>query len=358
MAQEGAQAQAERYLEFSQREPELKKIYQERDLQEEEPQDEDEEDTADPGDVAQRERYVVPSTGAVLTYHSSISLINQLCSLIPRDRFTPMHVPQFSGDFTATIQLPSSLPLPSHLLEFQGPTKKTRKEAKRAVAFLAVKRLHALGVFDDYLLPATSTRTSQLEDSDGVPIANVTSISQTLDVLVRDPWTPGPTLWLHVLRVDGVPTAGVVTGTSLPPVDLVAKGAFLSTDDGVEVVLHPQHAWSQRRAMEDYTMMGIWWCITGRGITLPLTCYLLPITQDLKIDFDAIQLAIEYKFGSWNWEGIGEDHCGHLMYVNSKEFGHPLLLHKLRPDITPQRRTAHGGGRHVFFGRRLQTHER
>lgn len=336
MVQEGAQGQAERYLQFLHSEPHLKKVYQERDVGVDvQMEEEDEDEHPDPCDLLERERYVVPATDAVLTYNTSINLLNHLCSLIPRDRFTPMHLPKYSGTFVSTVHLPSSLPLPPELLVYEGPPKRSKKEAKRAAAFLAVKQLHALNVFDDYLLPAKSSNSVENEDPDGVAIADVKSVPDILDVHVRDPWIMASTLWLHVVYLDGVPSAGLVTGTRLPSVDLVANGVFVSIDDAKEVVLDPRCAWSQRRAMEEYTRMGLWWCITGRGITLPLTCYLVPITRDLKVDFEAIELATANPYGSYNWSDVGEEHYGRLMYMNSKEFGHPLLLHRLRLDVTP-----------------------
>ncbi|KAH9918392.1 uncharacterized protein BXZ73DRAFT_92224 [Epithele typhae] len=326
MVQEGAQAQAERYFQFKESEPELKKVYQDRELNSDLGIDEIDEDSEelDQEDLDGRERYVVPSTGAVLTYTSAIGILNLLCAMIRRDRFTPVHVPKYVGDYTSTVHLPSSLPLPPEDLV----------EAKRAAAFVVVKRLHMLNVLDDYLLPAKKPSFAT-EDADGVPIMSVRKVPELLDVSVRDPWILGSTLWLHIVYVDGVPAAGVVTGTSLPSVELVASGFFLSTDEGTEIVLHPQHAWSQRRAMEDYTRMGLWWCVTGRGLTLPLTCYLVPINRDLRIDFDAIDLAVSSQFGSTDWKGVGEEQCGQLLYVNMKHIGHPMLLHRLRPDITP-----------------------
>ncbi|RPD59261.1 hypothetical protein L226DRAFT_510467 [Lentinus tigrinus ALCF2SS1-7] len=336
MVQDGAQAQAERYLQFLHSEPHLKKVYQDRDIRAEVQQEEEVEDEVpDPDDLAERERYVVPSTGAILTYNSAIGLLNHLCSLIPRDRFTPMHTPKYSGDYSSTVQLPSSLPLPPELLVYNGPLRRSKKEAKRAAAFLAVKSLHALNVFDDYLLPAKSSHATDNEDPDGVAITDVSTIPDILNVRIRDPWCVGSTLWLHIVYVDGVATAGLVTGTSLPPTDLVASGNFISVANGTELVFHALDASSQRRAMQDYTRMGVWWCITGRGITLPLTCYLVPITRDLKVDYDAIELAIAHPYGSYNWDDIGEEQYGHLMYMNNKEFGRPLLLHKFRPDVTP-----------------------
>lgn len=77
-------------------------------------------DRDDRDDLAERERYVVPSTGASLTY-TAVGSHGRLCSLIPRDRFTPVYVPTFTGDFVATIHLPFSSPLPPEHLIYQGP---------------------------------------------------------------------------------------------------------------------------------------------------------------------------------------------------------------------------------------------
>lgn len=343
MVQEGAQAQAERYLQFSQSEPHLKQVYQQRELAVQTPPEEDEDEGGDnPDDLARRERYVVPSTGAVLTYTSAIGLLNHLCSLIPRDKFTPMHVPRYTGTLSATVHLPSSLPLPADLLFYEGPPRVSKKEAKRAAAFLAVKSLHALNVFDDYLLPTKTSRGRENEDSDGVPISDVSKIPDIIDVHVRDPWVQSSTLWLHVVYLDGHPAAGLVTGTPLFPVDLVASDLFVAMGEPREVVLDARDASQQRRAMEDYTRAGLWWCITGRGIALPLTCYLVPITRACKIDFDAIEQAVLHRSGSSNWDGVGEEHYGRLLFVNSNEIGHPMILHRLRPDITPLSRPPEG----------------
>ncbi|KAI0668445.1 hypothetical protein C8Q78DRAFT_1081310 [Trametes maxima] len=348
MVLEGAQSQAERYFQFLQSEPQLRQAYQDRDLVTSAAQEEEDETQDDPADLAERERYIVPTTGAILTYTSATGLLNHLCSLIPRDKFTPMHVPKYVGDFKATVYLPSSLPLPADLLVYEGPPRRSKKEAKRAAAFLAVKTLHELNVFDDYLLPTKSSRGRENEDADGVPIGDISKIPDMLDVHVHDPWVLNRTLWLHVVYLDGCPSAGLVTGTPLPPVELVASDLFVSTDEPREVVLDPRDTWGQRRAMEDYTRMGLWWCITGRGITLPLTCYLVPITRDYRIDFAAIELAVRHPFGSYNWEGVREGHYGHLLYMNNKEAGHPMILHRLRPDITPSSKPPVGSRESAF----------
>ncbi|KAH8100190.1 hypothetical protein BXZ70DRAFT_174315 [Cristinia sonorae] len=335
MIQEGAAAHVERYRTFTESEPHLKAVYQTRDEPGSMPVVEEEEgEIVDPEDLAERERFVVPSTGAVLTYNTAIGLLNHLCSLIPRDKFTPVHVPQYSGDFASTLQLPPSLPLPPDVLVFTGPERRSKKEAKRAVAFMAVKRLHSLNVFDDYLLPAKS-HTGDNEDADGRPVDDFSQVPDMMDVMVCDPWTRGETLWLHVVSIDGEPVAGLVTGTSLPPVDLVCNGQYVSTGEGRYVRFSRDNGWHQRRAMEDFMRMGLGWCITGRGVTLPLTCYLVPITHSYEPDWDTIYDAIFEPFGSSDWSSIGEEHLEHLFVMCNKEHGRPFLLRRFRPDLSP-----------------------
>lgn len=337
MVQEGQATHIERYKSFSESEPQLRLVYQTReDLPKPVQEDELEEgeEREDPLDLAERERYVVPNTGAILTYNTSIGLLNHLCSLIPRDRFTPIHLPQYSGEFEATLQLPSSLPLPPEHLTFIGPLKRTKKEAKRAAAFMAVKRLHELGVFDDYLLPARSA-TGDNDDADGRPIGDVSQVPDMMDCIVRDPWARGEKQWLHIVRQDGRPTAGLITGSMLPPADLVCNGVFVSTDAAVLVDFDREDEWYQRRALEDFMRMGLWWCITGRGITLPMTCYLVPITHGLTIDWSAVELAVSNPYGVEDWAGINEDNYGTLLLMCNKEHGRPLLLKRIRADLTP-----------------------
>ncbi|KAH9930958.1 uncharacterized protein B0H18DRAFT_1093485 [Fomitopsis serialis] len=346
MVQEGHLTHAARYKAFSESEPQLRLVYQNRDLRDHSPEPgeiEEEEERDDPEDIAERERYIVPHTGAVLTYNNAIGLLNHLCSLIPHDRFTPVHLPKYTGDFNSTLQLPSSLPLPQEHLTYHGPEKRSKKEAKRAVAFLAVKQLHALNVFDDFLLPAQSGSAGDHEDADGHTIQDVSRVPFMLaDVPVRDPWTRGAVQYVHAVYLDGVPTAGLVTGTLLPQVELVCQGTYVSSGDSQRVEFDSNNEWEQRRMMEDFMRMGLWWCITGRGITLPLTCYLVPITHDLQVDWATIEKAVANPYGNPDWSIVGEEQYFHTLVMNKMEHGRPMLLRKIRPDITPMSVPPHG----------------
>ncbi len=128
----------DRYNKFSITEPELKTIVRTRQSAEED-RSEDDEEMIHPEDLALREQYVVPSTMAFVNYDNSINLIEHLCALIPHDQFTTGYLPAYTfvGEFESTLRLPSCLPLSAIDLIYHGPHKFSKREAKRAVAFVA-----------------------------------------------------------------------------------------------------------------------------------------------------------------------------------------------------------------------------
>jgi endoribonuclease Dicer len=335
MIQQGHIVQLARYKALRESEPELRRLYQARDIMNLCREVNEDDDREDPDDIAARERYVIASTGAVLTYNTGVGLLNHLCSLIPRDTFTPAHLPKYSGDFRATLELPSSLPLPPELLVFIGPEKRSKKEAKRAVAFMAVKKLHELNVFDDYLLPARGPSGASSEDADGRSLMDVRHVPDMMDVLVREPWAQGGKLFLHVIWLDGIPAGGLVTASLLPTVDMVCDGMFLSMSEGTLVHFDQADEWRQRRMIQDYTRMGLWWCVTIKGISLPLTCSLVPITASHCPDFETVERALLYPYGTHDWTGIDESYHDRRLLRNAKVYGRPLLLRRIRRDLSP-----------------------
>ena len=338
LVEEGDAHQLARYKALKQSEPELRSIYQTRDTAVTGDPFEDD----DPADASFGERYVVPTTGAVLSYISAASLLNRLCALIPRDPFTPPQVPRYTGDFSSTLTLPASLPLPQQLLTFVGPEKPTKREAKRAVAFIAVKRLHELNVFDDYLLPSKGSRAKAYEDADGIPVASTKDLPDMLNVLVRDPWVFSDSLFLHIVRVDGLPIAGLLTGSSLPEVEMIIQGTFFTMEAGTSFKVQKSCEWDKLRMLQDYTRAGLWWCVTHRNISAPLAVCMAPLSEELLPDFSAIQKAVDTPFGSHDWSTIDERHYDNLLVMNGKVHGRPLLLRSIRRDLTPMSPPAPG----------------
>jgi endoribonuclease Dicer len=335
MIPEGSEDALTRYKAFQSTEPELRKVYESRQKRVRTVEEEEGEDPEDPNDLAERERYIVPSTGAVLTYNTSINLLNYLCSLIPHDNYTPTPVPKYSGDFISTLELPVSLPLPNEKLVYTGPEKLSKREAKRAVAFLAVKELHALDVFDDYLLPTSTSKGKVTEDADGRALADIRKVPETMQVDVRDPWVVCPTLWLHVIIVNGRRASGLITGSVLPPVDLQWEESDIRIFGTHMVKLQYDEEHIQRRLLHDYSKLCVWYCNTGRPIEVPLSCYMVPITNANQPDWKTIDDLVCQSYGSFDWTNVGEKDYNHLLVMNINEFGRSLILREIRKDLTP-----------------------
>lgn len=348
MIQEGSEDALARYKAFLSTEPELRKVYESRQKRIRTIEEEEGEDPEDPSDLAERERYIVPSTGAVLTYNTSINLLNYLCSLIPHDNYTPIPVPKYSGDFISTLELPVSLPLPEQKLVYTGPEKLSKREAKRAVAFLAVKELHALDVFDDYLLPTSTSKGKVTEDADGRVLADIRTVPETMKVDVRDPWVIGPTLWLHVITVNGRRAAGLITGSVLPPVTLCWEHSNIQVFGTHMVKLQCDDEYIQRKLLHEYSKLCIWYCITGRPFEGSLSCYMVPITNTYQPDWKTIDDFVSQPYGSFDWTDIGEKDYNRLLVMNTNEFGRSLILRNIRHDLTPMS-TPPSGARESTF---------
>lgn len=339
MIQEDDHTYQEKYKKFIVAEPQLKEAYQQQimELDHDRDREEGEEDEEDesPDDVASRERYTVPSTSAFLTYDNATSLISHLCSLIPHDLYTPQPLPVYTGEFQCTLCLPASLPLPPADLVYVGPIKSTKKEAKRAVSFRAVKRLHELDVFDDYLLPAGSGKGKDFQDVEGRPVPNMSYIPMMMNVRVKDPWTISEKLWMHPVVVDGQILAGLITGTRLVPVQVNHRGSLVETQAGQLLEFTTSEDMHRLRLMENYTELGIQIRIsTSPSLGRP-SLYLVPLTPSMDVDFEAIEELVSLPGGNRDWSSIEAKHFDRLLVRNLNRYGRIHLLHGFRSDLTP-----------------------
>jgi endoribonuclease Dicer len=348
MVQEDNVAQIQTFVKLQQKEPELNQVYQTRHLgmDIEEKLDEDDDDDTSVIDLAKRERYVVPSTGAILTYDNSMNLLNYLCSLIPRDAFTPSHAPKYGGDFHATLQLPRALPLLPDDLLYAGPLRQSKKEARRAVSFMAVKRLQELDVFDEYLLP-TAKYGDEEEDDTHVRggFTNAHSRVERLPVIsttVKDPWYIGTKLWLHPILVSGETAAGLVTGTPLRMDNIMIEGNQVTLLPPKLLFFDCDVEHQQRTDMIEFTKRGIWFNNSSRPLPSSLGFYIIPLTPDHQPDFSAMHLLLDNIFGIKDWSQITENDYGKLMIMNLNRIGSMLLLQSVRHDLKPTSQPSFG----------------
>ncbi|KAJ3508953.1 hypothetical protein NLJ89_g5473 [Agrocybe chaxingu] len=338
MCQEDDRELEAKYRALQEKEPEVTHMYQTRHIGIES----DDEDGDDDGDgvidLADRERFVVKSTGAKLTYDNSISLLNYLCSLIPRDAFTPVHKPRYTGDFQSTLELPRALPLELKDLVYTGPFKRSKKEARRAVAFMAVKRLHDLNVFDDYLLPVANDSSD--EDVNEFMVghglsAKLRKVPPIMQADVKDPWCMDEKLWLHPVAIDDEVLAGLVTGTDLPQEKTVVGSGTVRVLPGKRLLFDQESEHEQRKTMNNFTKLGIIFSITRSPFTAPLSLYLVPITPARLPDFAAMQLLLAKPGGSSDWSKISEEYHDNLLVTPQYRFGSIRVLRRIRHDLSP-----------------------
>ncbi|XP_027190700.1 endoribonuclease Dicer homolog 3a isoform X2 [Cicer arietinum] len=103
--------------------------------------------------VRKTEAYYVDSTGASVTLDSSVSLINQYCEKLPRDKYSNAKsnfefLPVEEGYECKLILPPNAA--------FQilvGPSGKDVRLAKSLVCLEACKKLHQMGALNDHLVP-------------------------------------------------------------------------------------------------------------------------------------------------------------------------------------------------------------
>jgi len=129
------------------------------------------------------------------------------------------------------MRLPPSLPLSPRHLSYLGPPKRSKKEARRAIAFCVVKRLRKLDVFDDYLLPISS----QVHEADKQRVTHVRDVPAIMTVSgILGVWDSNSGS-IHPIFIDGCQVAGLVTG---PPVDALVASSHVRTGLAELLVFH------------------------------------------------------------------------------------------------------------------------
>ncbi|CAM0950731.1 unnamed protein product [Alopecurus aequalis] len=123
--------------------------------------------------VEEKDEYLLGTTGVKVTAGSSIDVIVQYSNKLPKDKHYTTG-PSFEsiddGDgFVCILTLPSS----DVLTPLRGPKARSKQQAKQLVCLDACKKLHRLGILDDFLspsvekpLPGISIKTTAHSSSD------------------------------------------------------------------------------------------------------------------------------------------------------------------------------------------------
>jgi endoribonuclease Dicer len=291
-------------------------------------------------------RFVVEETGASITPAGAIGLLNNLCSLIPRDAHTPPLQPKYIIHpvlHTCVVHLPAALPIPREDLEIRGiPMARTKKAGKRSAAYNAVLRLHHLGVFDQYLLPLRKERGDRAEDIDGKPPIDVSAIEPMMDVLVSDAWgnvwDDDSTPFLHRI------TAGKRQGMALVCANKLSyfKGEMMASKElltlevlpGDPLILEKEQRKHLLNLMDLYTKHGIRYSITRKGLQKPSSVFLVPLNATGNIDWEEMEYCTHTP-SSRDWRGMNLSNSPDIFLSLVNETRTSKLV-RSRPDLKAQ----------------------
>ncbi|KAJ9053924.1 Dicer-like protein 1 [Entomophthora muscae] len=119
-------------------------------------------------DLVSSHVYQVPETGATITLESSMGLLHNYCSLLPRDDFCLLaptfRIARHNLYYKCTLTLPPNTLLNSVF----GELAFSKTRASQACAFRACVELHKLGALDNNLLPLKNEEERNPDDFDPV----------------------------------------------------------------------------------------------------------------------------------------------------------------------------------------------
>lgn len=287
------EAGAKRYIGFREAEPRLRLVYQriiDDNKQEDDMMDVDKDDEED------NDRYEVGSTGAVVTPADAVRLLHLWCSLLTVDQFTEPPAPdfKFAGHYICTVTIPPSILKPSLCGPVEGPVRKTRSGARRAAAFVLVKKLHKLELFDDYLLPFRKTSASpELLKSLNERIRREGELFGALSPW-GDVWRPGAPVYVNPISIsDSQPMIALVTGRPQPERELTifrhgaSERITIHATRRLEFESEPERL-SRLELMQRYSSCAIYWAISARKMPARFACMIIPLTGELP-DYEAME---------------------------------------------------------------------
>ncbi|PPQ65094.1 hypothetical protein CVT24_003055 [Panaeolus cyanescens] len=363
MVAEGDEGQIALYETLREKEPALKQAYQTRHMEVDQDgadTDEEEIDDTHPADLAIRERHV-EATGAILTYDNCLNLLSNLCSLIPRDQYTSIHAPVYAYNYvplsttlmadpsfdpyaigySVTVTLPGALSLPRNELLFEGPIRRTKREAKRAAVWKAVRRLRELDVFDEhfYAVPVDADddadgSAGRLKDSNASARKEIKDAGPVMNVNVVDPWVIGQKLWIHLVLADEEVVGGLICSTAFQPLDIFAGANRIRTLKAKPMPIIDEKA-EKLAIMNEFTQRSVWIANNAKKFSPRMSFYFVPVTKEGQPDFQTMDSFLKYSRGCDDWSFVNESHYDNLFVHCKPLMGAVYLLHRIREDLSP-----------------------
>lgn len=299
-------------------------------------------------------RWTVPKTGAVLTYGSAIALLDEVCSLIPTDAYSPPSRPRYKlhgaapGPWWTQVFLPMMPVLPPDMREIKGPEIRTMKGSKQAVAFETCKILHSLGIIDDHLNPLREGKGDLARDADDEPIdRTVLPMHTDVDMInvFGNVWSENkPTTWLNEIRI--VSPEGKEDRFGLICAErLDLEGPLVMHEPGTQFSVYvrsmKQFRWSEEKRAESlakfdkFTRWIITQTINRKLIQGPLLYLLTPLRQTFSGSFDVDWYALDNPYS--NIESLDQIKVGNVVlspWLFLRK--HVFTVHAIRKDLNPK----------------------
>eukprot|EP00898_Chlorokybus_atmophyticus_P001386 jgi/Chlat1/2248/Chrsp17S02786 len=199
--------------------------------------------------------YKVESTGAIITFDSSISLLHNYCVTLPQDEYCINTRPVFkeigwlhgcvSHMYCTEVHLPANCPLPSKCI--RGEPQLNTKKAKQSAALEACIVLHKHGAINNHLLPDVRELPEGIRASPRKrKYAAITAVLPTIPSAFIAPRAISAcstvTMYAHriyPLSLSGDSTISSFTCGDVAPLALLAWGP--TPDDLPEVALQFSH---------------------------------------------------------------------------------------------------------------------
>ncbi|KAG0140405.1 hypothetical protein CROQUDRAFT_53300 [Cronartium quercuum f. sp. fusiforme G11] len=245
---------------------------------------------------------------AILTFNSAISVLNDVCQLLPYDEYADIPKLQFEeferrDGFVCRLTLPSMAALPSADRTFESDSFPKKKAAKQSVCFKACQALRLAGVLDRHFMAQLHHHKSNPTDADGRPLPTL-PLPEKVEVICPNLFgsVHASDVWLHKISFDlgqqKPSTFGFLCGQKLvvPPGPVIydhtreGKPLPIIIESAVKMCWTEEERSCNLAWLETFTRMGMQAAINRREYEGDLLFFIAPLLEDtMEIDWELVK---------------------------------------------------------------------
>ncbi|EGF98772.1 uncharacterized protein MELLADRAFT_79606 [Melampsora larici-populina 98AG31] len=245
---------------------------------------------------------------AILTHNASVSLLNEVCQLLPHDEYAEILKPKFediqrSGGFVCRVTLPPMAALSPSERVFESEPFTKKNKAKQSACFIACRALRSAGVLDEHFMPLRERHTRALTDADGRALLKL-QIPDRVEVACPNPFGDAlnSEVWLHKISFDlgeSKPLSfGFLCGNQMlshPSLVIYdhhqdGKALPIVIEDSMKMCWSGEERSSNLLKLDTFTRMGIQATLNRRAYDGQLLFFLAALEEDgMEIDWDLIE---------------------------------------------------------------------